>query len=117
MQVEITDGGYVHLPAEHAGRFPTGTAIAMVRQGELWLMPVSHPGAGGLLLKWRNPRGDRSILVREFLPDGTTPGPREAYWDEAAGALRIPLAASDAGVGTPVGPAAGSGGGARAPSS
>ncbi|PZN12297.1 MAG: hydrogenase maturation protease [Bacillota bacterium] len=116
MRVEITNGGYVHLPAEHAGRFPTGTAIAMVRQGELWLMPVSHPGAGGLLLKWRNRRGDRSILVREFLPDGTPPGPREAYWDEAAGALRIPLAAPDAGAGTPAGPAPGSGRGARAPS-
>ncbi|HEY8395051.1 MAG TPA: hypothetical protein VIK92_09660 [Thermaerobacter sp.] len=117
MRVEITATGYLHLPVAVAGRFPAGTAIALVRRDELWLLPVSHPGAGGLLLKWRNPRGDRSILVREFLPDGTPPGPREAFWDEGAGALRIPLAASGAGGVTPVGPGAGSPGGARAPSS
>lgn len=92
MQVEITASGYLYLPAEGAARFPTGTAIALVREGQLWLMPVSHPGAGGLLLKWRNARGDRSVLVQELLPEGTLPGVREAVWDDRAGALRIPLA-------------------------
>lgn len=115
VRVEITAAGYLHLPAEAAGRFPTGTAIALVRQGELWLLPVSHPGAGGLLLKWRNVRGDRSILVQEFLPEGTAPGLREAIWDDVTGVLRIPLAPPDAGTGKPVDRAAGSGEGTGAP--
>ncbi|HEY8416264.1 MAG TPA: hypothetical protein VIK99_10900 [Thermaerobacter sp.] len=113
--VEITDGGYLHLPAEAAGRFPAGTAIVLVRRGELWLLPVSHPGAGGLLLKWRNARGDRSVLVHEFLPEGTPPGPRQAFWDDEAGALRIPLAGREPGSGTPVKPAAGRVAGAQPP--
>lgn len=92
MRVEITPSGYLVLPAEVASRFPTGTAIALVRGGELWLMPVNHPGGGGLLLKIRNPRGDRSVLVQELLPEATEPGVREAFWDEEAGALRVPLA-------------------------
>ncbi|WP_028986318.1 hypothetical protein [Thermicanus aegyptius] len=91
MKLELTSGGYLHLPAEEAVRFPTGTAIALVRGKELWLMPVSHPGAGGLLLKFRNPRGDRSIFVRELLPEGVLPGGRAAVWDDKLGALRIPL--------------------------
>lgn len=92
MRVEITPNGYLILPAEEAARFPVGTAIALVRGDELWLMRVSHPGGGGLLLKIRNPRGDRSVLVRELLPEATEPGVREAFWDEEAGALRVPLA-------------------------
>ncbi|WP_216640868.1 hypothetical protein [Thermus scotoductus] len=44
------------------------------------------------MLKIRNPRGDRSVLVRELLPEATEPGVREAFWDEEAGALRVPLA-------------------------
>ncbi|ADG07182.1 hypothetical protein [Kyrpidia tusciae] len=91
MKVEITPTGYVYLSAEEATRFPTGTAIALVRGGELWLMPVSHPGAGGLLLKWRNARGDRSLFVEELLPEGVEPGMREASWDGERAALRIPL--------------------------
>lgn len=97
MNLEITSTGYVHIPAEVATRFPTGTAIALVRGGELWLMPVSHPGAGGLLLKVRNARGDRSLLVHHLLPEGVEPGVREARWDGEAGALRIPLVLSKAG--------------------
>lgn len=91
MQVELTSTGYLHISEEIAERFPMGTAIVLVRGDELWLMPVSHPGAGGLLLKYRNPRGDRSVLVREFLPEEVPPGVRDAVWDEENGALRIPL--------------------------
>lgn len=91
MKLELTPTGYLHIPAEAAARFPTGTAIVLVHGEELRLMPVSHPGAGGLLLKIRNPRGDRSLLVQEHLPEGVPPGERDAVWDEELGAYRIPL--------------------------
>lgn len=96
MQLELISTGYLHIPAEEAVRFPTGTVIALVRGDELWLMPVSHPGAGGLLLKMRNPRGDRSVFVDELLPEGVPPGERVAVWDDQLGALRIPLLRSNA---------------------
>lgn len=91
MKLELTSTGYLHIPAEEAVRFPTGTAIALVRGEELWIMPVNHPGAGGLLLKLRNSRGDRSVFVQELLPEGVQPGDRAAVWDDQLGALRIPL--------------------------
>lgn len=95
MKFELTSTGYLHIPAEVAVQFPTRTAIALVRGEELWLMPVSHPGAGGLLLKIRNPRGDRSLYVQEQLPEGVPPGVRDAVWDEKIGAFRIPLLRSN----------------------
>lgn len=91
MKVELTEAGYLHLSKETAERFPVGTAIVLVRDDELWLMPVSHSGGGGLLLKMRNSKGDRSILIQEFLSDRVKPGVRKATWDEEQGALRIPL--------------------------
>lgn len=91
MQVELTSTGYLYIPAVEAWRFPAGTAVALVRGDELWLMPVRNAGSGGLLLKLRNVRGDRSLFVQEFLPEGVPPGPRESVWDEELGALRIPL--------------------------
>jgi hypothetical protein len=91
VKLELTSTGYLHIPAEEAVRFPTGTAIALVRGEELWIMPVSHPGAGGLLLKLRNSRGDRSLFVQELLPEGVPPGVRVAVWDDKLVALRIPL--------------------------
>jgi hypothetical protein len=96
VKLELTSTGYLHIPAEEAVRFPTGTAIALVRGEELWIMPVSHPGAGGLLLKLRNSRGDRSVFVQELLPEGVPPGVRTAVWDDKLGALRIPLLCSSA---------------------
>lgn len=95
MKLELTSTGYLHIPAEEAVRFPTGTAIALVRGEELWVMPVSHLGAGGLLLKLRNSRGDRSMFVQEILPEGVPPGIRDAVWDDQYGAFRIPLFRSD----------------------
>ena len=31
-------------------------------------MPVNYVGAGGLILKYRNAKGDRSVLISQFLP-------------------------------------------------
>jgi hypothetical protein len=94
VKLELTSTGYLHISAEEAARFPTGTVIVLVRGEELWLLPVSHPGAGGLLLKIRNSRGDRSVFVQDLLPEGVHPGVRDAVWDEKLGAIRIPLLCS-----------------------
>ena len=91
MHVELTPQGYLSMEADVAALFPTGTVMVWPRDGELWLMPVSYTGAGGLLLKVQNARGDRCVLVDEFLPPGMAPGVLAATWDEANGALRIPL--------------------------
>ncbi|MBE3569999.1 MAG: hydrogenase maturation protease [Bacillales bacterium] len=91
MKLELTSTGYLHIPAEEAVRFSTGTAIALVRGEELWVMPVSHLGAGGLLLKQRNSRGDRSLFVQEILPEGVSSGVFDAVWDDQNGAFRLSL--------------------------
>jgi hypothetical protein len=91
-QVNLTEQGYLQLPADLARRhFPSDLLVALARGRELWLLPTRGPGAGGLLLKQRNAAGDRSVLVAEHLPPGTAPGERPAFWDERSGALRVAL--------------------------
>lgn len=93
--VEFTVDGSLHLDAELAGRFfPTDSLVAVPRGDELWLMPLVGPEGGGLLLKQRNRRGDRSTLIWEAVQHEAAPpvGSRRAIWDEANGALRVSLA-------------------------
>lgn len=91
-QVEFTEDGYVRLDARLAGkRFPSSAAVALLREGQLWLLPLRGPQSGGLLLKQRNPAGDRSALIREVLEDRIPVGIRPAVWDTDQGALRIDL--------------------------
>ena len=90
--VEFTADGYLRLDAAlAASRFPSDAVAAVVRDSDLWLIPLRGPRSGGLLLKQRNPAGDRTILVREVLADCIPDGVREAFWDDAQKALRIPL--------------------------
>jgi len=92
VSVEFTDDGYLRLDAVlAAGRFPSDAVAAVFRDGELWLFPLRGPSSGGLLLKQRNPAGDRAVLVREVLSDGFPVGIRTAFWDDAQKALRIGL--------------------------
>ena len=92
IHVEFTADGYVRLDAElAASRFPSDAVAAVVRDRDLWLIPLRGPRNGGLLLKQRNPAGDRATLVREVLADRIPEGVREAFWDDAHKALRIPL--------------------------
>lgn len=91
-EIELTDYGYLVLDAATAGTFfPNDTLLAMPRGKELWLMPTRGPGGGGLLLKQRNPAGDRAVLVREALHDRFPIGRLPAFWDDQAGALRVAL--------------------------
>jgi hypothetical protein len=91
--VELSADGDLRLSAELAHRyFPEDALVAQRRERELWLLPLIGPEAGGLLLKQRNAAGDRSTIVREALGDrlgGSVAGQRSAFWDPAAGALRV----------------------------
>ena len=92
LTVEFTEDGYLRLGAAlAAAHFPAHVAVGTVRDGQLWLLPLRGPRNGGLLLKQRNPAGDRAVLVRELLNDEIPTGLRHAYWDDDQGALRIPL--------------------------
>ncbi len=90
--VEITDDGNLRMSAELADEyFPASAMVAVPRGDELWLMPLVGPESGGLLLKQRNRRGDRSALIREVLPPGSTAGHHPARWDHANAAMRVSL--------------------------
>lgn len=77
----------------------TGAAL-LERDGRVYLVPLAVPGAGGLLLKQRNARGDRALNATDFLAGcGLGPFAPErgfaAHWVDEAGALWIEgLAAS-----------------------
>ncbi len=101
-EVEITEDGYLRLSADFAAaRFPSDAVTVMVRDECLWLIPLRGPRSGGLLLKQRNPAGDRSVLITEVLRDQVDgpvakpclSGSRRAFWDDDKSALRIPLGA------------------------
>ena len=95
MRIELTDQGYLRLPAELARRyFPEDVLVVLVKKPELWLLPLRGAAAGGLLLKQYNLQGDRSVLIWEHLPPHTPPGDYLAFWDEAVGALRVALGAA-----------------------
>ncbi len=80
------------MPAEIAETYFQTNAIIVVPQEEhLLVMPVSYVGAGGLILKYRNKKGDRSVFITEFLPEDVDYGERTVEWDEEALALRVPL--------------------------
>lgn len=91
-EVEITGEGYLRMDAAlAAGLFPSDALAAVPHDDELWLYPLRGPSSGGLLLKQRNPAGDRAVLVREMLGDGYPAGVHAAFWDDEHKALRIPL--------------------------
>ena len=98
MRVELTPHGDLIVPADVAQQCFGGAPSVMVavRDAELWLIAIGQRAVGGLLLKQRNARGDRSVLVVEQIRAADwTPGPRTAHWDEPERALRVPLAAAE----------------------
>ena len=92
--VEFTTDGYLRLDAElAAARFPSDAVAAVLRDDVFWLIPLRGPRSGGLLLKQRNPAGDRSVLVSELLRETLLSGVFRAFWDDEQAALRIPVRA------------------------
>jgi hypothetical protein len=59
----------------------------------MWLMPTFNSASGGFLLKQKNGRGDRAVLIWEVLHMRALEGSRTAFWDERQGALRVALEA------------------------
>lgn len=89
-EVEFTADGYLRLDADVADRYFPGDSLVAIPSGrELWLLPLVGPEGGGLLLKKRNRRGDRSTLIWEALPDPAPVGRRQAVWDQQRAALRV----------------------------
>jgi len=96
VRVELTPRGDLIIPADMAAAcFGEADAVLVVpRGGELWAMAMGPRAIGGLMLKRRNARGDRSGLVVEQLPAaGWDAGERAAAWDAEERALRVPLRA------------------------
>lgn len=70
MTLRVSVGnGRVLLPHDTYERYLSGihTAVLVEREGQVYLMPLLGPTAGGLLLKQRNPQGDRVLLAADFL--------------------------------------------------
>jgi hydrogenase maturation protease len=89
-RVEITEAGYLHLPARLAAlRFPADVCVARVEDEDLVLMPLASAGHGGLVLKQRNVAGDRSLLVHEVYAFAPVSGSFDVAWDDTRGALRV----------------------------
>ena len=93
--VRIGDGR-VLLPREVCERhFPGATSAALIeRDGQVFLVPLGGPSAGGMLLKQINARGDRVLLGTDFLAErglGRFVADRDftVRWVEEAGALLI----------------------------
>lgn len=94
VSVEFTADGSLWLAADVAATyFPSDALVAVPRGDELWLLPLVGPEGGGLLLKQRNTRGDRSTLIWEAVQAAAVQpvGERSAAWDESNGALRVSL--------------------------
>ena len=92
INIELTPSGHLHLPAEVAEEhFPNESVVALVREPEMWRMPTHSASSGGFLLKRRNGRGDRTVLLWEVLGTKAVARDHLAFWDEAQGALRIAL--------------------------
>ena len=90
IEVEYNSLGYLLLPHEVARQhFPNDSLVLMIKGDEVWMLPTRGAAAGGLLLKQRNPSGDRSVLAAPYLPTGTAPGRWIGFWDERSGALRV----------------------------
>jgi hydrogenase maturation protease len=91
--VELTASAHLRMSATLAAHhFSSGVCAAMRADLELILVPLHNEANGGLVLKERNPAGDRSVLLREVLGDDAPVGVFPAAWDDGRGLLRIDLA-------------------------
>ena len=93
--VHIGDGRIV-LPRDTYELYMAGAGSAALIEsdGQAYLLPLSGPIAGGMLLKQRNAAGDRVMLAPDFLAErglGRFSAEREfkVRWVAKAGALLI----------------------------
>ncbi len=94
--VRIANGN-LYLKAEIYQRWFEGvqTVVLLGDSQALFVAPITHSPAGGLLMKIRNARGDRVIHASEALIGRGLPSDLEgefpATWDRSTAALRIDL--------------------------
>jgi len=99
--VRIGDGRVLLPRAVCEFHFPGASSAALLeRDGQVFLVPLGGPSAGGMLLKQINAQGDRVLLATDFLAErglGRFAADRAfaVRWVEEAGALLIE------GLGTP----------------
>lgn len=91
-RIEIRRGNVYVEASVYATYFRGLESIILLRQDEkLLLLPVRHAAAGGLLLKVRNPHGDRVVHAQEFLRDQGVDERQEwtlpVQWDRRSAAL------------------------------
>ncbi len=93
MEVEITEDGYLKIPAQVAeDKFASSMSVLVMPRGmELHIIPLPNSRQGGLLLKRINAEGDRAVLVWELLPPGIKGGKKKAVWNEEEKALIVSL--------------------------
>lgn len=91
-EVEITSDGYLRLTQAVAGLFFSGdTLVALRKDNDLLLLPTRGSAGGGLILKRRNPDGDRSVLIAETLDFEAPAGRYMAEWDDRVAGLRVAM--------------------------
>jgi hypothetical protein len=75
------------------------SVIALIRDGELHILPVRQMASGGYLLKHRNAAGDRVAIAPDVFQahglGGLTAEELEASWSRELGALVVPLSPRD----------------------
>ncbi|GAA0615119.1 hydrogenase maturation protease [Sporichthya brevicatena] len=90
--VELTGNAYLRMDAQLARRyFPSGVCTGLREGSDVLLVPLHAEANGGLVLKERNPAGDRAVLLREVLGNDAPVGVFPVEWDAARGLLRIDL--------------------------
>ncbi len=92
-EVELLEDGYLKIPSEVANKyFENSLSVAVIPQGmELRIIPLPNSKQGGILLKRINKKGDRAVLIWEFLPPGIRSGKKKAVWDEEKKELVVSL--------------------------
>lgn len=92
LSLELTPDGYMRFSKKDAAYFfPEDTLLALWRDESLLLLPTRGAAAGGMMLKQRNPAGDRTLLISEIFDFVIPSGQYLAQWDEAIGGLQVAL--------------------------
>ena len=104
--VVLIGDGRVMVPRATYDLYLAGvdSAALLERDGEVYLLPLGGPIAGGMLLKQRNLDGDRILLATDFLAErglGRFTAEREFHvrWVAEAGALLIETLGECTGIG------------------
>jgi hypothetical protein len=86
--------GNLYLSCEVCQRFLPGIdSVALIRRdNRVLIVPLTRESGGGLLLKYRNSRGDRVIQAQEFFRSHALSEARDSrrvaiQWDDSAAAL------------------------------